>query len=264
MKTTIRSAAVAGRFYPENRTELAQSVSGYLSRSLTHDNAPPLAIIAPHAGYPYSGPIAGSAYRGLAGPSKPYNRVIVIGPSHTLAFRGVAAPSASAFESPLGLVPVDQSSLQALQQKNLVSFLDKAHVREHGIEVHLPFLQLTVGSFELIPLITGSVDPQVVADILDHQLHIPNTLVVISSDLSHYHDYTTAQRLDRFAANAIEARTPDLLEPEHACGRTAIQGLLLVAEDRGWHTETMDLRNSGDTAGTREDVVGYGAFLCHV
>lgn len=238
-------------------------MAGYLAQSAFPNTAPSPAIIAPHAGYVYSGPIAGAAYQGLAEASGLYNRVVVIGPSHTLAFRGVAAPSASAFESPLGLVPVDQSALQALQEKNLVSVLDEAHITEHGIEVHLPFLQLTVGSFELVPLVTGSVDPQVVADILDHQLRVPNTLVVISSDLSHYYDYATAQRLDRFTADAIEDRNPDLLEPEHACGRTAIQGLLLVAEDRGWRAETVDLRNSGDTAGTREEVVGYGAFLCH-
>ena len=259
---TARKPAVAGQFYPADPHSLEQVVTDYLSSPEPHPTTPSPAIIAPHAGYVYSGPIAGSSYRCLNQQTSTFERVVVISPSHTLKFRGVAASSASAFDGPLGNVPLDQEAILNLQRQNLVSLLDKAHDQEHGIEVHLPFLQLTVGSFELVPLVTGSVSPQIVADVIAHQLTSPNTLIVISSDLSHYYDYATAQQLDRFTADAIETLRPDMLEPQHACGRIAIQGLLLVAHEYGWSTETVDLRNSGDTAGSKKEVVGYGAFVC--
>jgi AmmeMemoRadiSam system protein B len=221
----------------------------------------PKAIIAPHAGYVYSGPIAGTAYARLAVDRAQIRRVVLLGPSHRVPFRGLAASSASAFETPLGLVPVDAGAVEIATSLPHVAVLDRAHDREHSLEVHLPFLQETLDDFALVPLAVGEASPDEVGAVLEAQWGGDETRIVVSSDLSHYHDYETAIGLDRTTSRNIEALRPEAIGYDHACGRNPINGLLSVARERGMHAETIDLRNSGDTAGPRSQVVGYGAYV---
>ncbi len=263
MKT--RPPAVAGMFYPDSVPALEAEVSAYLEQGTPASAGPvpgagPKAIVAPHAGYRYSGPIAGSAYARLAPLRQRVERVILSGPSHFVGFRGIAASSADAFDSPLGRVPVDRACIDQLVDQRLISILDEAHRREHSLEVHLPFLQQCLDRFSLVPLVVGDAAPREVAAVFEAVWGGDETLLVISSDLSHYLDYTTAQRLDRRTADAIEALDPDAIDVDQACGRLPIQGLLLLAREKGMKAETVDLRSSGDTAGPRNEVVGYGAF----
>ncbi len=252
---------MAGRFYPDSPAALREQALRYVHEAEPGPATKPRAIIAPHAGYIYSGPVAGSAYRTLAPHRRAWDCVVIIGPSHHVGFEGIAAPSYEAFDTPLGPVAVDQRKIeQALSMKGVHRF-DAAHDREHGLEVQLPFLQVMLDSFSIVPLVTGDGDAQQVADLLDALCGDPRTLLVISSDLSHYHDYDKAGDMDRATARAIENLTPSAIASDQACGRRAIQGLLLLAQSRGWRLTTLDLRNSGDTAGPRDRVVGYGAWV---
>lgn len=255
----VRETAVAGTFYPANAVALSAQVQRFLDAAPTAVHQPK-AIIAPHAGYVYSGAVAGSAYAPLRAMRGRVSRVLLLGPAHTMAVRGLAASSADAFCTPLGNVPVDRPAMQVLLALPQVQELDAAHAAEHGLEVQLPFLQMTLGSFQIAPLVVGSATAAQAAQALDAVWGGPETLIVVSSDLSHYHDYATAQRLDRATAAAIEALRPSLLTPQSACGYVPIRGLLAVAARRGLRAHTLDLRNSGDTAGARSRVVGYGAF----
>jgi len=261
---TVRPAAVAGRFYPGDPGELKALLQGYLAEA-TPAAEHPKAVIAPHAGFVYSGPIAASAFKGLAKRPDRISRVILVGPSHYLPFRGIAVPSADAFETPLGRVAVDPATADLARQFDQVVELDTAHEPEHALETHLPFLQEILGTdtFQVVPLVLGEVSPADVADVLEALWGGPETLLSISSDLSHYFDYATAQRMDQATSDAVEALNPDAIEPEHACGQRAIQGLLRAASRQGVRAATLDLRNSGDTAGPRDRVVGYGAYAFH-
>jgi AmmeMemoRadiSam system protein B len=255
---SIRPAAVAGRFYPAEPGALREEVERDLGAVATRpSSAWPKAVIAPHAGYVYSGPIAASAYALLR--DAPYGRVVLVGPAHRVPLRGLAASSADAFETPLGLVRLDREGNAAALACPQVRCLDAAHAEEHSLEVQLPFLQCVLGDFELVPLATGEATAGEVADVLD-LLAGEDTLVVISSDLSHYNDYATARRLDRETTHAIEALDHAALGWESACGRVGISGMLLRARRHGLRVQTLDLRNSGDTAGPRDHVVGYGAW----
>jgi AmmeMemoRadiSam system protein B len=257
----IRSPAVAGMFYPEEAAVLRAQVEGYLADAAP-DPHPPKAIIAPHAGYIYSGPIAASAYAAIRALRGQVERVVLLGPAHRVYVRGLAASSAAAFDTPLGRIPLDREAVDELVATYpFVTLLDAAHAPEHSLEVQLPFLQETLDSFQLIPLVVGDARPEDVARVLEHLWGGPETLIVISSDLSHYHDYATAMTLDRAAADAIERLAPEQLDSEQACGRIPVCGLLEVARHHGLHAHTVDLRNSGDTAGPRDQVVGYGAWL---
>lgn len=256
---TIRPPAVAGTFYPAEPRALRGLIHSYLAEGKSAASAPK-AIIAPHAGYVYSGPVAGSVYALLAPYRESITRVVLAGPSHFVAFAGVASSSVEAFASPLGHVPLDRATLDHLVNRELIAIRDEAHRREHSLETHLPFLQICLEAFSVVPLVVGDATPEEVAAVLDAAWGGPETLVVISSDLSHYHDYRTAQRLDRATATAIENLDAEALESDMACGCLPIQGLLLVARQKGLHARTLDLRNSGDTAGPRNEVVGYGAF----
>ncbi len=261
--STIRPTAVAGMFYPEDRDELHQMVNGFLSEAGRSDEAPPKAIIAPHAGYIYSGPIAANAYARLHPVRDTIRRVVLLGPSHRVGFLGIATSSADYFHTPLGDIPVDRELVNQVSQLPGVRQFDQAHQMEHSLEVHLPFLQEVLGEFSLLPLVVGDASPEEVAEVLRTVWGGEETLVVVSSDLSHYHDYATAQRMDRATSDAIEQLNPGAIGYDDACGRTPLSGLLLLAREKNLQAETIDLRNSGDTAGPRDQVVGYGAYLFH-
>jgi hypothetical protein len=254
---TIRPPAVAGQFYPLDPQTLRSEVESYIGDS-TVDDLVPKALIAPHAGY--SGPIAGSAYRTLKPARKIIHRVVLLGPSHRVAFDGLVLPAATVFQTPLGDVSVDPEAIGLLKDLPHVRVWDEAHREEHSLEVHLPFLQVALDQFTIVPIVTGATEPETVADVLTRLWGGPETLVVVSSDLSHYEPYEEACAIDTRTSRAIEQLNPDSIAYEQACGRLAIQGLLMVAQKKQLTARTLDQRNSGDTAGPRDRVVGYGAY----
>lgn len=260
----IRQPAVAGSFYPAEaaslKADVKQFLAGAVCVNLSH---PPKAIIAPHAGYIFSGPVAGSAFKPLAGKIAGVQRIVLIGPAHTVAIRGLATVSVDAFATPLGQVPVDKASVAAILSLPQVQVNDAAHSQEHALEVMLPFLQTLASDFAIVPLVAGSTTGETVAAVLAQLWGGAETLVIISSDLSHYHSYETAKTLDRRTADAIEQLQPEKLGRESACGCLPIQGLLLRVKEAGLQATTVDLRSSGDTGGSKNSVVGYGAFLFH-
>ena len=263
MSSKVRQPAVAGQFYPADSRRLRSTVESFLAEAEEEASVPlatfvPRAIIAPHAGYPYSGPVAATAYAHIAAGQNSIRRVILLGPAHRVPVSGLAASGADAFATPVGDIPLDRDAIGRLLELSQVELFDEAHVSEHGLEVHLPFLQLTLNDFQLVPLVVGQATSEAVAEVLEPFANDDGALLVISSDLSHFHDYESARRLDRQTANAIEALQP--LRSGQACGRHAINGLLHLARRRGWRARTLDLRNSGDTAGSRDRVVGYGAY----
>jgi len=253
---------VAGAFYPAAAGELEATVRGYLRDAQpASSERPPKAVIAPHAGYVYSGAVAASAYARLAACRDQIERVVLLGPAHRVALRGLAAPESDAFATPLGRVRLDLEAIErSLRLPQVVPF-DAAHAPEHSLEVHLPFLQALLGDFALVPLVVGEATPLEVAEVLELLWGGPETLIVVSTDLSHYCDYETARRLDAATTRAIEALEPEAIGHEQACGRIPIQGLLLAAQRHGLHADAVDVRNSGDTAGPRDRVVGYGAYV---
>jgi AmmeMemoRadiSam system protein B len=267
MTTSVRPPAVAGTFYPDDPKTLAAMVEGFLSEAPTGARpvpkaAVPKAIIAPHAGYLYSGPIAGSAFRAVAEAASTIERVVVVGPSHFVPIRGLALPGDPWFATPLGEVRVQPEGAGASLRLPQVRVIPEAHVREHSLEVELPFLQSLLGDFELVPLVAGEISPEEMAEVLERLWGGPETLIVISSDLSHYLPYGAAQRADRETADRILA-LEGLLSSRQACGAAPINGLMEVARRRGLIPELLDLRNSADTAGDPSRVVGYGAFAFH-
>ena len=253
---------VAGLFYPADPDALRQDIQGFLARAEVIAGPAPKALIAPHAGYVYSGPIAASAYAQLAPVSGTIRRVVVLAPSHRMAFRGIALSSAEQFATPLGNIPVDREAVERASQLASSEYRDQAFAGEHALEVQLPFLQLALESFELVPCIVGEAEPKEVAELLELLWGDEKTLVVISSDLSHYQDYPSAVQHDRHTTALIETLNHDLAYRD-ACGRNPIRGLLLVARAHGLQASTLDLRNSGDTSGPRDQVVGYGAYAFH-
>ncbi len=259
----VRPSAVAGMFYPAEHDELLEMVHTYLREAGVSSDPVPKAIIAPHAGYIYSGPVAASAYARLIQARDTIQRVVLLGPSHRVGFHGIATSSADYFHTPLGDTPLDKTLVQQVLLLSGVQRLDQAHQMEHSLEVHLPFLQEVLGDFTLLPLVVGDASPEEVAAVLREVWGGEETLIVVSSDLSHYHDYATAQRMDRATSKAIEELDPQAIGHDDACGRIPLRGLLLVAREKQLMAETIDLRNSGDTAGPRDQVVGYGAYLFH-
>jgi len=260
LMTSVRNPAVAGLFYPDDPRELRAMVTGFLG-AVPAAGIAPKAIIAPHAGYIYSGPVAASAYARLKPARGHITRVVLLGPAHRVGFHGLALPSADYFMTPLGRIAVDQEAVKKISLLPHVRVMDAAHAQEHSLEVHLPFLQEALGEFSLVPLVVGDAGPEEVGEVLDLLWGGPETLIVISSDLSHYHDYKTAQKLDRATSQAIEKLRPEDIDYDHACGRNPVNGLLHVARRLGLKAKTVDLRNSGDTAGSHERVVGYGAYV---
>ncbi|MCW8827358.1 MAG: AmmeMemoRadiSam system protein B [Gammaproteobacteria bacterium] len=256
-----RQPAVAGLFYPADPDELHEMVQDMLQNAHKLPGHQVKALIAPHAGYIYSGPIAASAYVQLYTLKDKIKRVILLGPSHRVPFHGLACSSADYFHTPLGDIPVDKDALEQVASLPQIQMLDQAHQQEHSLEVHLPFLQEVLDEFVLVPLVVGDASADEVAQVLDILWGGDETLIVISSDLSHYHDYDTAQQMDNETSYAIESLRPDDIKYDSACGRNPVNGLLRLARKRGLHATTIDLRNSGDTAGPRDHVVGYGAYL---
>lgn len=261
--TRTRPPAVAGTFYPADPQKLSATVRLLLAAASEESAAtlPPKAIIAPHAGYAFSGPIAATAYTQLAGLRDQVRRVLLIGPAHRVPVAGLAVSMAEAFATPLGSVPVDTATVERLLALPQVEALEAAHAQEHCLEVHLPFLQEVFGDFAIVPLVVGRATPEEVREVLELVWDDPATLIVVSSDLSHYYDYETARQVDRATAQWIESLDSEQTEGQEACGRVAIGGLLAASRARGLHARTLDLRNSGDTAGPRDSVVGYGAFV---
>ncbi len=257
---TTRPAAVAGSFYPGETAVLRRAVEGYLTAAPASELPAPKALIVPHAGYVYSGPVAAVAYAALARGRDRIRRVVLLGPSHRVAFDGLAVPDAEAFETPLGRVPIDAEGVARALALPQVQRLGAAHAREHSLEVQLPFLQLVLSDFSLVPIVVGDASPDEVEEVISALWGGDETLVVVSSDLSHYLPYEEARRLDGATTQAIERLAPGAIGPDQACGRLPIQGLLGAARRRGLRVRTLDLRSSGDTAGARDAVVGYGAY----
>lgn len=255
----VRPPALAGSFYPDEPGALIRMVDDAITHT-KNGSVFPKALIAPHAGYVYSGPVAGSAYATLLARRRQIKRVILLGPCHYVPVRGFAVPSARAFATPLGEVAIDLGAIAALRRRPDVEVRDDAHAPEHALEVQLPFLQRVLDDFALVPIIVGAAASEATAEVLSSLWGDEETLIVVSSDLSHYHQYDDARRLDLAASHAIETLKEEAIADEQACGRYPIKGLLSEATKRDLRATTLDLRNSGDTAGPRDRVVGYGAY----
>ncbi len=260
-----RPAAVAGTFYPENPDALSAQIE-----KLLNDNpvaslpaAPPRALVVPHAGYIYSGPTAAVAYNTLLEFKGNYERVVLLGLSHRLPFRGIALPSVEQFATPLGDIDIDRQAIESLQKLESVVELDDAHCWEHSLEVQLPFLQRVLGTFRLVPLATGQCSPQDVAECLELFWPDERTLILVSSDLSHFHNYQDACSIDRQTCQLVLQKYAQLTG-EQACGSSGLNGLLHFLADKNIRLELLDYRNSGDTAGDMQRVVGYGAFVVYM
>lgn len=255
-----RQPAVAGLFYPANPPQLRQMLDQYLHDASLEAKVPK-AIIAPHAGYIYSGPVAASAYARLKAGRKLITRVVLIGPSHRVGFSGLAVSGADAFVTPLGAIPVDREAIETIIGLPFVGYLEEAHSHEHSLEVHLPFLQEMLEDFKIVPIVAGDATPEQVSQVLARLWGGQETLIVVSSDLSHYHDYATAQKLDKATSAVIENLQYEKLSSGAACGKVPVSGLLKLARDKSLSIRAVDLRNSGDTAGDKNRVVGYGAYV---
>jgi MEMO1 family protein len=258
----VRPPAVAGTFYPGSPDALRAAIRDAFAGAVhpVEGARVPEALVVPHAGYVYSGPIAASAYARIVPARSTIRRVVLLGPSHRVYVRGLAVSGADAFRTPLGDVPIDAASRDNVLALPGVGVDDRAHADEHSLEVQLPFLQTVLDEFTLLALSVGDASVDQVAAVLDACWGGPETLVVISTDLSHYHRYDDAVRLDARTAAAIVACRPDAVDDRDACGAYPLRGLLRVASDHGLAVEQLDLRNSGDTAGDHHRVVGYGAF----
>ena len=258
-----RPTAVAGLFYPDDPVILRRALARYLDTEGGMEPAPApsgfKALIVPHAGYDYSGPVAGKVYRQLRQRADSISRVVLLGPSHRVPLRGMAIPSSTCFATPLGPVRLDQSALATVAGLPGVVVDDRAHAMEHSLEVQLPFLKAVLGDFELVPIVIGLCEGESVASLLEALWGGDETLIVVSSDLSHYHDWEEARNWDDRTARHVLKLEP-VLDGEDACGCYAINGLLLACRRHGLNGSLIALANSGDTAGGRDRVVGYGAF----
>ncbi|KAF0163281.1 MAG: hypothetical protein FD157_3151 [Rhodocyclaceae bacterium] len=277
--TATRPPAVAGMFYPGDPASLQNELATCLAVAVPRSGSPGTqggaaptfepaapgllkAVIVPHAGYIYSGGTAGHAYALLAPLAGRIKRVVLLGPCHRVSVRGLAAPTVQAFATPLGSIPLDRAALDALADLPQVVASDDAHAQEHSLEVQLPFLQTVLGQFELVPLAVGQASSGEVAQVLDRLWGGPETLIVISSDLSHFHTYHEAQAIDKATAEHILA-LDQLTSFDQACGALPINGLLALARKRGLRIERVAQCNSGDTAGDKSRVVGYASFALY-
>jgi hypothetical protein len=245
-------------FYPGEHGTLGDTVRRMLDAAGVSPLRPK-AIIVPHAGYVYSGPVAATAYAALQPLRDAIRRVVLLGPVHRVWVSGLALPAATAFETPLGTVQLDAAAMAGLADLPQVEVNAAAHAAEHSLEVHLPFLQTVLADFRLVPLAVGGASPTEVAEVLERLWGGDETLIVVSSDLSHYLPYGDARRLDEITARAILDLRTDIIG-EQACGAHPVNGLLLAARRHGLKPHLLDLRSSGDTAGDKRQVVGYGAF----
>ena len=251
-------------FYPAAASELGRELDALLAGAPRVELArPPKGVIAPHAGYVYSGPIAASAYAQLRPRAPDIERVVVLGPAHRVYLEGLALPEATRMQTPLGSLEVDAQLRERLLAMPQVCASAEVHAREHSLEVHFPFIQTLFPRARVVPLVVGDAPPDQVAQVLAHCWGGPETAIVISSDLSHFHAYEEAARLDRATAEWIASSERPGLDPRRACGARGIDGLLALRSERALRLELLDLRNSGDTAGRRDRVVGYAAFAIH-
>ncbi|HEY5944811.1 MAG TPA: AmmeMemoRadiSam system protein B [Kofleriaceae bacterium] len=257
-ENAVRAPAVAGTFYPASQTELAATVDRLLASVNVAPGAPcPKALIVPHAGYIYSGAIAASAFARVQPYADRITRVVLVGPAHRVFVDGLVSPGASRMRTPLGEVTIDEAALREIG----VAANPAAHAREHSLEVELPFLQRVTPHAQLVPLTGTRAKPELVGEALEKLWGGPETLIVISSDLSHYLPYAEGRELDEQTCSSILAK--QAVEGERACGSIGINGLLWVARRKQLRIELVDLRSSGDTAGSRDEVVGYAAFACY-
>ena len=258
--TKTREPAVAGIFYASELRQLDSEVEHYLSAEIRPGTARPEILIVPHAGYVYSAPVAAQAYLQLKNYAGRIKNVILVGPSHRMAFKGIAAASADEFKTPLGKVRVNRELTDRIVAANAaVRILDDAHRQEHSLEVQLPFLQKVLGRFKIVPLVYGDVSAEELARVLEPYVTDAGTVIIVSADLSHYFDYDTARVLDGKTAGLIEQNRPEI-ENHMSCGATGINAALLLASEKHLRPETLELANSGDTVGDRDSVVGYGAW----
>jgi MEMO1 family protein len=262
--SSIRPPAVAGLFYSADSRLLQAQIGEMLAAAqpVERDAAPPKVLVVPHAGYMYSGPVAANAYATLAPLRATVRRVVLLGPAHRVPVRGFALPAAQVFSTPLGNIAVRPADRAMLRRREDVIVDDGPHAREHSLEVQLPFLQMVLDDFELVPVLVGDASPAAVADLLALVWGGRETLIVISSDLSHYHPYRQAQSCDRDTVEQI-LQLRGALSSDQACGAHPLNGLLRIAALRGLEPQLLDLRNSGDTAGDRNRVVGYASILFH-
>jgi len=260
---SIRKAAVAGQFYPDDPRQLQETIAGLLLEAGSSENnsVQPKAIIVPHAGYIYSGLAAASAFASLLPFRKKIIRIVLLGPSHRVRFNGLAVSNADYFQTPLGNIRIEKESINQILSLPQVSSIDEAHLFEHSLEVELPFLQEILDDFSLIPIVVGDADSQSVSEVLELLWGSEETLIIISSDLSHFHDYKNAQQRDTATCQSIENLSPELISYDDACGRNPIKGMLVSAQKHDLTVTTLALCNSGDTAGDKDRVVGYGAWV---
>ena len=256
---STREMAVAGSFYPAVEQQLYQEITELLDTANVSAPAPK-ALILPHAGYRYSGPIAASGYKLLLPLRSRIKKVVLLGPSHYVPFHGIATPGCDFFASPLGRLRIDRVNIDRLVLLTQVRQMDAAHRQEHSLEVHLPFISQVLGDVLLTPLVVGSTSVDEVAEVLETVWGQDETLIIISSDLSHYHDYKHAVKVDRITSKAILDFDYEQINHAMACGGDAIKGLLKVARAHHLHSLELDVRNSGDTSGSQDRVVGYGAY----
>jgi len=258
---TVRPAAVAGMFYSGDEQELAQQINSYLQTESRTEK--PIAIVSPHAGYVYSGATAGKAWKQAANRAEELKRIALLGPSHRVAFRGIATSPASYWQTPLGNIELDNQAAQHIENLPFVGSSEQAHAQEHSLEVQVPFIQTLFPQAKLLPLVVGDATPKQVQEVLELFWGKEDTLIAVSSDLSHYHDYRTSQLIDSETSKAIESCNTAAIGPEQACGCRPLNGLLKLVEKDGRQVATLALCNSGDTAGDKQKVVGYGAYSIH-
>jgi len=258
---TTRAPAVAGMFYPADSNVLQTQVNEFIHEKPYASTTVPKAIIVPHAGTIYSGSIAAAAYRTLLPYRHVIRKVILLGPAHRVYLNGLALPTVDQFQTPLGEINLDTKTIKSLVTEfSQISFSDRAHAEEHSLEVQLPFLQEILASFRLIPFVVGETSQQQVAEVIDQLWGGEECLIIISTDLSHFHNYSEALKLDHLTATLIESFQGEHLEDGSACGRFPLRGLLQIAQQRNMSIQRLDLRNSGDTAGGKDQVVGYGSW----
>lgn len=265
MTAAIRPAAVAGMFYPASAQALSMLVDDLLEHAQEPEQLPrlPRALVVPHAGLVYSGPIAALAYRLLQRELSraQWRRVVLLGPNHRLPLRGMALPEETGWHTPLGDMQLDRPFMQRLQQSFDLALRSDVHLPEHSLEVQLPFLQRVAPELALVPILVGQTEAEQTARLIRYLWQDPHTLVLISSDLSHYHSWQEARRLDAITTGMILAEEPQL-GSEQACGCHALNGLLLAARQEKLELRCLGQCNSGDTAGDKARVVGYGAYVC--
>ncbi len=258
-----RTAAVAGIFYASDPEQLSSDILNYLTQAPPSLNLIPKAIIAPHAGYMYSAPVAASAYKLLEPLAHKIKQVVLLGPAHRFSFNGVATPDADYFETPIGTIKINSTLCKQAEQLNYVHPDSLAHKEEHSLEVHLPFLQTLLNDFELTPLLVGNCNHKNISNLLELFWENEETLFVISTDLSHFHTYETAKKQDFLTSGYIETLQPEKINYNDACGRNPLNGLLTLAKKHQLNVKCLDLRNSGDTSGNKDRVVGYGSYVIY-